>query len=72
MSKLFSIVLAAATASVAFLTGTIVAVKAVARMNRDGGVKSPGKPSMPLPAPNGASDTPSISCGLSPSGFRLV
>ena len=72
MSKLLSITEAALTASAAVLAGIMVLTKATARTNRDGGVKSPGRPSMPLPAPNGASDTPSMACGRAACGVRLA
>src|ERR1700722_6094172 len=37
------------TPSLAFSTGKALLEKATARTNRDGGVKSPGRPSIPLP-----------------------
>jgi hypothetical protein len=37
------------TGVMAFPTGKALLEKATARMNRDGGVKSPGKPSISLP-----------------------
>lgn len=36
-----------------FGSGRAVALNATARMKREGGVKSPGKPSIPLPPPRG-------------------
>src|SRR5580704_17890666 len=70
MSKLLSITDAALTASAASLAGIMVLTKATALTKREGGVKSPGNPSMPLPAPKGASETPSMLCGAA-CGVRL-
>ena len=72
MSKLLSITDAALTASAASLAGIIVLTKATALTNREGGVKSPGNPSMPLPAPKGASETPSMLRGRAACGVRLA
>ena len=72
MLKLSRIRNASNTASSAVASGRAEAVKAAARTKRDGGVKSPGKPTNPEPLPNGESFTPpSVSgvrgAGVSPS-----
>jgi hypothetical protein len=59
MLKLSRIRNASKTASWDVFSGLAEAVKAAARMNRDGGVKSPGSPANPEPPPRGESFNPS-------------
>ena len=55
MLKLSKIRKASKEASKPLAKGRAEAVSAAARINRDGGVKSPGKPRRPEPAPKGLS-----------------
>jgi hypothetical protein len=51
MSKLLSRWKPLNTPALASATGKAVALNTAARTKRDGGLKSPGKPSMPAPMP---------------------
>lgn len=66
--KLSNILKDSKTASTDVANGRQEAVKAAAHTNREGAVKSPGKPINPEPPPNGFSFSPSKLIGL----FGLV